>query len=81
MRKPEKSTFEERLDLVAKLGIKILPSEDLRSRKIQCQLNLLQADGEADGEREHSDFAKVVFGEPGGIRTLDTRIKSPVLFH
>ncbi len=26
------ATFEEKLDLVAKLGIKVYPSEDLRSR-------------------------------------------------
>jgi len=35
------STFEERTDLVAKLGIKVLPSEDLKSRKIFCRLNLV----------------------------------------
>ena len=36
------SIFDERVDLVAKLGIKILPSEDLKSRKIFCRLNLAE---------------------------------------
>ena len=36
------STFEDRADLVAKLGIKILPSEDLKSRKIFCRLKLAE---------------------------------------
>jgi len=52
------STFEERADLVAKLGIKILPSEDLKSRKIFCRLNLAKV----NEEREQAGFAKVTFG-------------------
>ena len=58
----QESTFEERADLVAKLGIKILPSEDLRSRKILCWLNLVKVNGEG----EQSSFAKVTFGGPFG---------------
>jgi hypothetical protein len=54
------STFEERADLVAKLGIKVLPSEDLKSRKIFCRLNLAKV----NEEREHAGFAKVTFGRP-----------------
>jgi len=59
------STFEERADLVAKLGIKILPSEDLKSRIIQCRLNL----GQVNKEREQEGLAKVTFGGAKGIRT------------
>ena len=47
------STFDERVDLVAKLGIKILPSEDLKSRKISCRLNLTKV----KEEREQAGFA------------------------
>jgi DNA invertase Pin-like site-specific DNA recombinase len=61
----QESTFEERNDLVAKLGIKILPSEDLKSRKIFCRLNLARE----NEEREQAGFAKVTFGGAGGIRT------------
>jgi len=52
------ATFEQRVDLIAKLGIKILPSEDLKSRKISCRLNL----GKENEEREQAGFAKVTFG-------------------
>ncbi len=61
------STFEERADLVAKLGIKILPSEDLNSRKIFCRLNLTEVNKEK--EREQAGSAKMTFGGAGGIRT------------
>jgi len=66
----QESTFEERADLVAKLGIKILPSEDLKSRKIFCRLNL----AEVNEEREQTGFAKVTFGGAGVIkrRTFST---------
>jgi len=61
----QESTFEERADLVAKLGIKILPSEDLKSRKIFCRLNL----AEVNEEREQAGFAKVTFGGPYKLKT------------
>jgi hypothetical protein len=54
----QESTFEERVDLVAKLGIKILPSEDLKSRKISCRLNL----AEVNEGREQAGFTKVTLG-------------------
>jgi len=54
----KEATFEERVDLVAMLGIKIYPAEDLKSRRIVCRLNLKKG----VGEREQNDFAKVMFG-------------------
>ncbi len=62
----QESTFEDRADLVAKLGIRILPSDDLKSRKIFCRLNL----AEVNYGKEQSGFAKVTFGGAGGIRTV-----------
>jgi DNA invertase Pin-like site-specific DNA recombinase len=64
------ATFEQRVDLIAKLGIKILPSEDLKSRKISCRLNL----GKENEEREQAGFAKVTFG--GRYCTID-RLSAP----
>jgi hypothetical protein len=58
----QESTFEERADLIAKLGIKVLPSEDLKSRKISCRLNL----AEVKEEREQAGSAKVTFGGDRG---------------
>jgi DNA invertase Pin-like site-specific DNA recombinase len=69
------STFQERVDLVAKLGIKILPSEDLKSRKIFCRLNL----AEINKEREQASFAKVTFGGPFWTRTRDPSLIRTVL--
>ena len=68
------STFEERVDLVAKLGIKILPSEDLKSRRIYCRLNL---DKLSDG-KEQTGFAKMVFGSAYRIRTGDLLLEREV---
>ena len=71
----QESTFEDRADLVAKLGIKILPSEDLKSRKILCRLNLVKINNQ---EREQTGFAKVTFGGPLWARTSDPlRVKQP----
>ena len=61
----QESTFEERVDLIAKFGIKILPTEDLKSRKISCRLNLT----EVNEEKEQTGFAKVILGGEGGTRT------------
>jgi hypothetical protein len=61
----ERATFQERADLVAKLGIKVLPSEDMKSRKIFCQLDLKKV----NDEREQTSIAKVTFGGTEGIRT------------
>lgn len=71
----EEATFEEKLDIVSKLGIKVYPSEDLRLMRVLCQLNLdqLQSDGpsgkiessdiQADGESESAtECRKVLFG-------------------
>jgi hypothetical protein len=64
----QESTFEEKTGLVARLGIKILPSEDLKSRKILCRLNLAKIN---NPEREQPGFTKVTFGGPLWTRTTD----------
>ena len=68
------ASFEERLDLVARLGIKVYPSEDLKSRRIKCGMDIrgIQKIGEQEG------FAKVVYARPCRSRTCDTLIKSQV---
>jgi len=65
------ASFEERLELVARLDIKVYPSEDLKSRRIKCGVDIVGITklGEQDG------FAKVVFGRPYRSRTCDTLIK------
>ena len=68
------STFEESTDLVAKLGIKVLPSEDLKSRKISCRFNLARV----NDEKEQAGFAKMVFGSAYRIRTGDLLLEREV---
>ena len=60
----EEAGFEERINLVAKLNIKVYPSEDLKSRRIKCGMNICDIEkiGGQDG------FAKVVFGRPCRIK-------------
>ncbi len=72
----QESTFAERVDLVAKLGIKVLPSEDLKSRKISCRLNLVKE----NEEREQAGFAKVTFGgaEVSIGRTFEVAFSLPI---
>jgi DNA invertase Pin-like site-specific DNA recombinase len=53
------ASFEDRLELVSRLGIKIEPAEDLKSRRIKCCLNP-QDLGLKGGD--NSGFAKVTFG-------------------
>jgi hypothetical protein len=70
----EEATFDERVDLVAKLGLKVFPSEDLKSRKISCRLPLEIK----TGEREQVGVAKEVFGSAYGIRTRGLRLERAV---
>jgi hypothetical protein len=69
------ASFEERLNLVAKLNIKVYPSEDLKSRRIKCGMNIrdIQKTGKQDGS------AKVVYGRPCRSRTCDTLIRFDIL--
>ena len=45
----DEATFNEKLDIVSKLGVKIYPSEDLKSMQVVCQLNLEQV--QSDNKR------------------------------
>ena len=69
------ATFEQRMDLLARLGITVYPSDDLKSRRISCQLNI----GNKIGEVEQVGVTKGVYGRPYRSRTCDTLIKSMVL--
>jgi len=60
----DEATFNEKLEIITRLGIKVYPSEDLKSMCVVCRLNLEQGhsvdrDGgidsseiQADGESE-----------------------------
>ena len=61
----EEASFEEKTELIARLGVKVLPSEDLKTRRIYCRLNIdnTQKKGDENG------LTKVTFGGEGGTRT------------
>lgn len=71
----DEATFEEKLDIVSKLGVKVYPSEDLKSMRVLCQLKQVKSDNQsikpslirsqADGECESGiECRKVLFGSP-----------------
>jgi hypothetical protein len=49
----DKATFDEKFDIVSKLGIKVYPSEDLESMRVVCQLNLKQV--QSDNKRGRTE--------------------------
>ena len=36
---PEEASFEYKAELIARLGVKVIPDEDLKTRRISCRLN------------------------------------------
>jgi hypothetical protein len=61
----EEASFEEKAELIARLGVKVIPAEDLKTRRICCRLNMSnnQKKGGENG------LTKVTFSGAGGIRT------------
>ncbi len=56
----DEASFEDKLDVIVKLGIKVYPSEDLKTMRVTCGLNL---QFEHDGEDENAvECRKVMFG-------------------
>jgi hypothetical protein len=54
----EEASFEYKAEIIARLGVKVIPSEDLKTRRIACRLNLdngLKKGGE-------NSLAKITFG-------------------
>ncbi len=54
----EEASFEEKAELIARLGVKVIPTEDLKTRRIDCLLNInnTQRKGGENG------LTKVTFG-------------------
>jgi len=54
----EEASFEEKVELIARLGVKVIPAEDLKTRRICCRLNMenTQKKGGENG------LTKVTFG-------------------
>ena len=87
----DEATFGEKLTLVSKLGIKVYPSEDLRSMRVICQLDLrdvpsqdesgttISSETKAGWEGEPTnECGKVMFGSAYRIRTGDLLLEREV---
>lgn len=61
------ATFADKMELVARLGVKVIPSEDLQSRSIRCNLSL----NNVEGKEGNNGFTKVPLSGDMGIRTPD----------
>ncbi len=61
----EEASFEDKAELIARLGVKVIPAEDLKTRRICCRLNLDNA-LKKGGEK---GLTKVTFGGTAGTRT------------
>ncbi len=63
----EGASFDEKAELIARLGVKVIPTEDLKTRRICCRLNINNPQNKG-GE---NGLTKVTFGGDRGIRTPD----------
>lgn len=59
---PDKVTFSEKRDIISKLGVRVYPSEDLKTMKIKCSLNAGN-----DGTRSPSNECRII--EFGSLRS------------
>ena len=57
----EKATFAEKRDIINKLGIRVYPSEDLKTMRIRCSLNFSAIDPPS------SDWCRII--EFGSLRS------------
>lgn len=55
------ATFEERRDIVSKLDVKIYPSEDLKTMRVRCGVNLVWD----DIDDTPVQCGKIIFAPPG----------------
>ncbi len=58
----EEASFEEKIELIARLGVKVIPTEDLKTRRICCRLNITNTQNKG-GE---NGLTKVTFGGAEG---------------
>ncbi|MFC2042121.1 recombinase family protein [Chloroflexota bacterium] len=59
----EEATFEEKRDIISKLGIRVYPSEDLKTMRVKCGLKLT-IEGDNHGSVGEDGCGIVMFGLP-----------------
>jgi len=75
------ATFEERRDIVSKLDVKIYPSEDLKTMRVRCGINLTWQN---DVDDAGVQCRKIIFAPPAIISisliSLHTNDFLPIFF-
>ena len=59
----KEATFEEELDIINKLSIRVYPSEDLKTMQVKCGLKLV-GEGDNNGSVDENGCGIVMFGLP-----------------
>jgi DNA invertase Pin-like site-specific DNA recombinase len=59
----DEATFEEKRDIINKLGIRVYPSEDLKTMRVKCGLKLM-VDSDQDGPVDEDGCGIIMFGLP-----------------
>ena len=59
----EEATFKEKRDIINKLGIRVYPSEDLKTMRVKCGLKLM-IEGNNNGSVGEDGCGIVMFGLP-----------------
>jgi len=58
-RKLDEATFKEKYNVISKLNVRIYPSEDLKTMRVRCSVNLIS---ERDGD--NIQCGKIIFAPP-----------------
>ncbi len=85
--KLDQASFEEKHDLISQLDVKVYPSEDVKSLKVTCRLNLpaFEADKQSDVENTTGNYSneengpadgygKVLYGPPIRLENMATPV-------
>jgi hypothetical protein len=72
------TTFEEKLDIVSRLGIKVYPSEDLKSMRVLCELNLDRGHADTGGSGIESKGIRANVDSDSAIECRKVTIGPPV---
>ena len=75
----EAASFEQKRELLAILNIKVMPSEDLKTRKISCNLGQNKELKEVDGQLYPSYETNIIWGVEVPKATIDMHTRLEIV--
>jgi hypothetical protein len=72
----DETAFEEKLEIICWLSIKVYPSEDLRPMRVACQLRLYRVQSDTESAKASTELQADGECEPG-IECRKVKIGSP----